>query len=78
MEVEHEPLTWFESDIPLETPLPEAGASLESILCTEELQRARRVTKLSLQGGDRYRAWSTVMPGSVKEGYAIEFVKRFT
>jgi hypothetical protein len=27
------------SDIPLETSIPEAGASLESILCTEELQR---------------------------------------
>ena len=26
------------SDIPLEDSIPEAGASLESILCTEELR----------------------------------------
>jgi hypothetical protein len=27
------------ANIPLEDSIPEAGASLESILCTEELQR---------------------------------------
>ena len=27
------------TDVPLETSIPDGGASLESILCTEELQR---------------------------------------